>query len=103
MELGLGKTDGFSVDTELYSSVNIGSESPCVCSRISLCVHVCDPLCTCVHVCVHMPAHVCLCVLTCETLCNPLAVSLGAPGSLSVTVTGVHGCVCTALESFMQI
>ena len=93
MELGLGKTDGFSVDTELYSSVNIGSESPCVCSRISLCVHVC----------VHMPAHVCLCVLTCETLCNPLAVSLGAPGSLSVTVTGVHGCVCTALESFMQI
>lgn len=52
-----------------------------------------QPTCTCV----------CLCVLTRETLCDSLAVSLGAPRSLSVIVTGAHGCVYTALESFLLI
>ena len=65
VELGLGKAGDFSVDTEPYSSVNTEGVSPCVCSCISPCVHVCDPLRTCVHVCVHMPVRVCMCVPVC--------------------------------------
>lgn len=61
------------------------------CARVYMSVFTCQSVCACV----------CLCVLMCETLCSSLAVSLGAPRSLTVTVPGVHGCVNTALESFL--
>lgn len=56
---------------------------PCICARMSACVHMCVRVCLCVHLCVHdLCVHLCACVYVYMCVCMRMC---------------VHVCLCTCV------